>query len=310
MKLKYQAQSTGAATNSDASSGAVNWTNPGNVTSSDNTYANAQMALGGKSEYLQCLDFGFDLKRKALIVGLECHVEAHLDSGSTANGAFAEVSLVKGGGIVASSDQSDTNVIGGNADSIFRFGGKHDRWGTSISLADLESPSFGVVIQAAGPPGAALADVMIDHVQLVAFYAHSIKQAMHAHITGSSLITDITGGRVYYRTAPQNVTEPYLTYQVIDATTEHHQGGSSGMGRTRLQVDSYSTDADEVESLATAVRMAVDGFRGTSNETFINNATLENKIDGIEGPSSGKQFGIERTTQDFMVAHDESVPTT
>lgn len=312
LKLKNSAKSPGSAIDVDAASGAIPWTSPGNVKTSNDTYTNAQMTSGGRSEYLFCTDFGFDLKRKALIVGLECHVEAHLDSASSGNGTFSEVSLVKGGVIVTGSDQSDSNLIAGNADSIFRFGGQQDRWGTSITLLDLESSGFGVAIQAAGPAGATIANVMIDHVQLVAFYAHSIKQAIHVYLTGESLITDIVGGLIYYRTAPQNTPKgkPYLTFQVIDSNSIHHQGGSSGTADTRVQIDSYSVDADEVESLASAVRIALDGFRGTKNETFFNNVTLDNQIDDIEGPSAGRQFGIERTTQDFLVTHDESVPIT
>ena len=50
--------------------------------------------------------------------------------------------------------------------------------------------------------------------------AISIKQAIHAYLIGSSLITDIVGSLVYYRTAPQNIenllkTDPFISQVMV-----------------------------------------------------------------------------------------------
>lgn len=136
---------------------------------------------------------------------------------------------------------------------------------------------------------------------------HSIRQSIYTFLTGHGLITAIVGTNIFYGYAPSGTPSPFIVYQQIDSIPEHHQGGDSGMGRTRIQIDCYSTDADQTETLAHAVRRALDGYRDSIGSTFINAITLENRLDGMEGPSDGSEIRTFRSTLDFIVYHDETV---
>ena len=307
LMLKSTVSFPASAVNDD-SSGESAWSNPGNVTAQDSSYATASLAPQSGSDetnFLRCTDFTFANPRKALIVGVKTLVVAKTTVGG--GETFQDVRLIQGGSIVGTNRAHDSLI--GTSESQFEFGGMVDTWGLSLDAAAVGQGAFGVAIQVHSTSGS-FPVISIDAVRMQLFYAHSIKQAIHARLVAHALITALVGGRIYHNMAPGNAASPYLVYSKVSSNSEQHQGGASGLAESRFQIDSYSTDADEVDALATAVRMAMDGYRGTTNSTFINKITLDSEIDGIEGPSVGRQNSIARTTQDYMVWHDESIPTT
>lgn len=307
-KLLYASGAPSTVTSE--SPGDVAWLNPGNASTQDNTPTTCTLAIGQTSEYLTCTAFGIDVPADASIVGMQTLIVAKPLVTPTIKPLpiFTEVSVVKDGAIVSGTDQTtgdeQLNLF---TYSVFRFGGEYNRWGTTLTQADVEKSTFGIAIKV--EKFAAPSERFdIDYVQLVIFYTHSIRQAFQTYLNAAGMITALVGSNIYQGFAPSSTGVPYLVWTVIDSIPIHHQGGSSGTTQTRIQVDCYDVSGAQLDYLAQAVRMELDHFRGLIGSTFVNNTVLESRVDGLEGPSDGSQRRTLRSTMDFLIMHDESIP--
>lgn len=71
------------------------------------------------------------------------------------------------------------------------------------------------------------------------------------------LLAPLASGRVYrHGQAPQNVTAPYITWSVFGSPENNFDGADND--RLRVQVDCWSNDDAEVETLGTDVRDAME----------------------------------------------------
>ena len=309
MSLKLKSKvSLPATVINDTSVGDVEWLSPERVTAQDDLFAETELNSNTpNSNYLYCTDFNFGLPRKALIVGFKCLVVAKSESSDGVQ-TFEDIKLIEGGSVVGTNRAHNSQIT--TTLSQYEFGGARDVWGLLPDASKVAQKTFGVAVQVKTTAPISFPTISVDAVRLQIFYAHSIKQAIHARLIAQDLIKSLVGGRIYWSIAPSNVTSPYLVFSRVSSNSTQHQLGASGLAESRFQIDSCSADADEADALSTAVRMVMDGYRGTTNDTFINKIILDNEIDGIEVPSVGRQNSIARTTQDYIVWHDESIPTT
>jgi len=133
----------------DNSVGTTAWANPGNVASSNNTYANADPAYSAEyvpTHYLKCTNFGFAIPAGATIDGVTVSIERRDDLAKTRDKV---VSLVKGGGVSGDNKQNSvsfwTDAI---SDETITYGGAADLWGLALTYSDVNASDFGVVLQA------------------------------------------------------------------------------------------------------------------------------------------------------------------
>jgi hypothetical protein len=70
--------------------------------------------------------------------------------------------------------------------------------------------------------------------------------------------TALTSGspalRVWYGYRPQGLTAAGVVFSIVDIVDDEHLRGDSNLARVRVQVDAYSTDAKESESLSDEAR--------------------------------------------------------
>jgi len=64
-----------SGTATETGGGTVDWTNPGNITSSDDNRATAVLGKGDTSYYLKGTDFGFSIPSDATIQGIKVEIE-------------------------------------------------------------------------------------------------------------------------------------------------------------------------------------------------------------------------------------------
>lgn len=129
---------------SDNTLGVVAITNPANAQTSDNTYATAVLLLSQISNYLKVTNFNFLIPSDATITGVTVSIER---SSNTLNGTHDDsIKLVKGGVILgnelASASQWPTS------DAVATYGSSSNLWGLTLTPADVNASTFGVVISA------------------------------------------------------------------------------------------------------------------------------------------------------------------
>ena len=142
----------------------------------------------------------------------------------------------------------------------------------------------------------------------------SLQGALYEYWTAQSGITDLTGTRIYRLIAPTSATKPYVVYQIISEAREPHMTAAGGLVASRVQVVCCDDTAEDAETVAEAIRAEMDGYKDTTmgsgdNATTIRRILLDGAGESMEPPSVGSEVPIYTKRQDYVVWHQESVPT-
>jgi hypothetical protein len=152
----------------DNAVGTVAWSNTGNVTASDDTYATAALSnTNTTSHYLKLTNFGFTIPATATITGVLLQIERSVDA-TTISIQDNIVKLVKGGTVVGSNKSTAEDWT--TTDIDVAYGGQDDLWGTTLTYADVNASNFGVVISAKRTAGTGTSTAQIDYAVLTVYY--------------------------------------------------------------------------------------------------------------------------------------------
>lgn len=149
----------------DSSFGTTAWSNPGNITASDNTYATINAANGVDSHYLSGTGFGFAIPSNATITGIKLEIERK----GVCTGCVMDkrVRLIKAG-TVGSTDKS-SGAGWDISEQFITYGGAADLWATTWSAADINDAAFGAVV--ATNPIASGTTGSVDSFRITIFYS-------------------------------------------------------------------------------------------------------------------------------------------
>jgi hypothetical protein len=164
--MSSQGPLNGATAADDATVGAVSLSNMANALLSDGSFASAILLLGQVTHYLKVTNFGFTIPSDATIDG----VFAEIQRNATVSIAMTDnsVKLVKGGSISGSEKARSTQWP--TASAYQTYGGATDLWGLTLTPADVNLSTFGIVISAVAGISAT---ANIDHIRLTVYWTGS-----------------------------------------------------------------------------------------------------------------------------------------
>lgn len=143
--ISFGTLTTSACTNSSN----INWTNPSNAGSSNDSYATALLTKGVANvdtsfRLMATGQVGADIiPSNATINGITVSLER---SASGQAGTFdTEVKLIKNGAL-AGNDKADTTTRWLLADSTATYGSTTDLWGLTLTPANVQASNFGVSV--------------------------------------------------------------------------------------------------------------------------------------------------------------------
>ena len=120
----------------------------------------------------------------------------------------------------------------------------------------------------------------------------------------SILITDDTvkliTTRCYPIAIPQSPTYPLILYTRITGMRDHVLQGPSGAAHPRFQVESWAETYTAAKSLASAIRVALDGYSGTVLGVVIGSILIDSERDVYES-----EIKIYRVISDWYIWHKE-----
>lgn len=138
----------------------------------------------------------------------------------------------------------------------------------------------------------------------------AIRTLLLARHSGSS---DLTASIFPSGDTPENAVVPYGTYTRISTNRDPVLSAASGIVSARIQVDWHHTGFDYLRTMATAARLALDGYRGTvtigSDTLEVLSIRLADEDESAIGPESGQERRILVYSQDFEIWYRESIPT-
>lgn len=125
----------------------------------------------------------------------------------------------------------------------------------------------------------------------------SIEEALTALVTGNTPVATLISTRFHPLVISQKDGLPAACYQVITTSREFDQGGPDGFASPRFQITITGESYTQAKSVATAIRQAINGYRGTIGTVVIFGIFLENEYDG----SNNLDTGLSTVRQDYRV---------
>lgn len=159
----------------DSSFGTTSWANPGNIVSSNDSYASITFGTGtGTSWYLKGTNFGFSIPTGATINGIVVEIERK--RGGTFVAGFPKdnsVKIVKSDGSIGSTNKASATQYP-TTDTYATYGSSSDLWGETWTYSDINDADFGVVLATdIQVPSEAIGVTSVDHIRITVYYTAS-----------------------------------------------------------------------------------------------------------------------------------------
>ena len=120
-------------------------------------------------------------------------------------------------------------------------------------------------------------------------------------------VAGLVSTRMYADAIPQSVTLPAISYSIIDTMPEECLTAIAAYARARIQIDCYATSRGAANSLADAVRLALEKFSGAISSQWVFELSLvSGEYYGIDAAESGTDQRRYVTSLDFFVHYATS----
>lgn len=134
----------------------------------------------------------------------------------------------------------------------------------------------------------------------------NVSGILYTKLSADAGVSAICSSRIYPLTIPQKASYPAAVITVIANEPSDTKTGASTLDAWRVQIDSYAATMLAAQQLDSAIRSAIDRFRGTVTVTgdtdyFVDGIRYENTNDIMEGEkdifrrSTDYQIRIHRT---------------
>jgi hypothetical protein len=111
------------------------------------------------------------------------------------------------------------------------------------------------------------------------------------------LIKSLVNDRIYPNNVPQDVELPFISYSIVSQEPSITKDVISPLDVIRISLDIYSTNYDTSNQIAAAVRVALDGYKGTINSQVVQRITFDGQSDG----EYESELGVYWQNQDYNI---------
>ena len=138
-----------------------------------------------------------------------------------------------------------------------------------------------------------------------------IAVAFNSLLMGDADVVALIGDRLFPNAAPQNPTEPYVTYGRVDTQHIGSFQGSGGLANVLMQFDIWGAPYSSVRSVADRFRLVLQGYKGLAGGVDVRGiiaGTEEDDWADISQTDGGEKV-LHRVTMDFTAWFYEDKPT-
>jgi hypothetical protein len=126
-------------------------------------------------------------------------------------------------------------------------------------------------------------------------------------LTSQTAVSSLIGQRVFPLIAPTGTPLPLVVFQRTAVERPQSLTGNVGNPVITLQLTTYGTSYTSVKSIARAVRLAVDGWTGTTAGVTIQRTTLVTEADGVDMPADDQMLPYYSVQQSFQFRINEAI---
>ena len=125
-------------------------------------------------------------------------------------------------------------------------------------------------------------------------------------LTSQTAVSSLVGSRVYPLLAPAGTPLPLVIYQRTAVERPQSLAGNVGNPVVTLQLTTYGTSYTSVKNIARQVRLALDGWTGTTASVTIQRTTLVSEADGVDMPADDQMLPYYNVQQSFEFRINEA----
>lgn len=129
----------------------------------------------------------------------------------------------------------------------------------------------------------------------------SPEAVLRTALVGDAAVNALVGTRIYPVLAPASALLPYVTWRRSGIEREQTLGSPMGMPRVSVEYSIYGTTYEEARQLADAMRVVLDGYGGTSDNTEVKQASLEDESDDFAQLAGADLPPVYQVTQRYDV---------
>jgi len=120
-------------------------------------------------------------------------------------------------------------------------------------------------------------------------------KAIYGILSATAAVTALVSTRIYPNNVPQDVALPFIAYSIVSQEPSITKDVVSALDVIRISLDIYSTNYDTSNQIAAAVRVALDGYKGTINSQVVQRITFDGQSDG----EYESELGVYWQNQDY-----------
>lgn len=129
---------------------------------------------------------------------------------------------------------------------------------------------------------------------------------LYQRLTSQTAVSSLVGSRVYPLLAPAGTPLPLVIYQRTGVDRPQSLAGNVGNPVVTLQLTTYGTSYTSVKNIARQVRLALDGWTGTTASVTIQRTTLVTEADGVDMPADDQMLPYYNVQQSFEFRINEA----
>ena len=129
----------------------------------------------------------------------------------------------------------------------------------------------------------------------------SPEAVLRSALVGSTAVTSLAGTRIYPVLAPASASLPFVTWRRSGVQREQTLGGPMGLPRVSVEYSIYGTTYEQARELADAMRVVLDGYGGTADNTTVKQTSLEDESDDFVTLAGADLPPVYQVTQRYDV---------
>lgn len=108
----------------------------------------------------------------------------------------------------------------------------------------------------------------------------AVGAAIRAILVADGTLTGLIGAKVYPNTIPPKTDFPCVAYTVLDTEPTDTKEGASELDNIRMQIDVYTLNYDDTQTIANRIRTLLDQYSGTSASENIDLCFFQGQQEG------------------------------
>lgn len=125
-------------------------------------------------------------------------------------------------------------------------------------------------------------------------------------LVGQTAVTTLVSSRIYPVLAPATAALPFVTWRRTAISREQTLGPPMGVPRVSVEYSIYATTYEQARDVADAMRLVLDGYGGTTDNTEVKQTSLENESDDFVTLAGADMPPVYQITQTYDIWWQET----